>query len=76
MGRAARFEGTKIMANAKFAVGDTVELLPGSQDNNLRGGTFKIVRVMPLTNEGRQYRAKSTVETHERVLNETQLRQK
>ena len=62
------------MAQHKYSVGDRVTLLPDRLNANARPGVYTIVRTMPVTNQGCQYRAKSALDTHERVLDEVQLR--
>ena len=62
------------MAQHKYAVGDRVTLLPDRLNANARPGVYTIVRTMPVTNQGCQYRAKSALDSHERVLDEVQLR--
>jgi hypothetical protein len=58
------------MTKHKFAVGDRIQLLPSSLNNNMRPGVYTIVWAMPVTNQGFQYRAKSALDSHERVLDE------
>ena len=62
------------MTEHRFAAGDRVELMADSLNNNLRPGIYTIVRVMPVTSHGCQYRAKNAMDNHERVLDESQLR--
>lgn len=62
------------MSQHKYAVGDRVTLLPDRLNANARPGVYTIVRAMPVTNQGCQYRAKSALDSHERVLDEAQLR--
>ncbi len=62
------------MSQHKYSVGDRVTLLPDRLNANARPGVYTIVRTMPVTNQGCQYRAKSALDTHERVLDEVQLR--
>jgi hypothetical protein len=62
------------MAQHKYSVGDRVTLLPDRLNANARPGVYTIVRTMPVTNQGCQYRAKSALDSHERVLDEVQLR--
>lgn len=62
------------MAKHKFAVGDRVEVQLSSINFNVRPGIYTIVRTMPVTNQGCQYRAKNAFDSHERVLDEAQLR--
>jgi hypothetical protein len=62
------------MTKHKFAVGDRVELQPDRLNANVRPGVYTIVRAMPATDAGLQYRAKNVMDSHERVLDEAQLR--
>jgi hypothetical protein len=62
------------MTQPKFAVGDHVRVLPDRLNTNLRPGVYTIVKAMPETSQGRQYRAKNVMDNHERVLDESQLR--
>ncbi len=62
------------MAEHKYAAGDRVTLLPDRNNANARPGVYTIVRTMPVTTQGCQYRAKSVLDSHERVLDEVQLR--
>jgi hypothetical protein len=62
------------MVEHKFAAGDRVTLLPGSSNSNVRPGLYTIVRRMPVTSQGCQYRAKNALDSHECVLDEAQLR--
>ena len=61
-------------APRKFAVGDRVELSPGRLDANVPAGTYTVSRVMPREGSDYQYRLKHTRDSHERVVNEAQLR--
>ena len=62
------------MAGHKFAVGDRVALVASSSNANIRPGVYTIVRQMPASSQGCQYRAKSALDSHERVVDEAQLR--
>ena len=62
------------MAVNKFAVGDRVALLPDRLNANVRPGVYTIVRALPATSAGIQYRAKNALDSHERVFDEGQLR--
>lgn len=62
------------MTEYKFAVGDKVALMTNSSNVNVRPGIYTIVRRMPVTGTGCQYRAKSALDSHERVVDEVQLR--
>ena len=62
------------MAKHKFATGDRVMVLATGSSGNVRPGVYTIVKTMPDNARGCQYRAKSAVDVHERVLDESQLR--
>lgn len=62
------------MAEHKFAVGDRVALVTNSANANVRAGVYTITRRMPASSQGCQYRAKSALDSHERVVDEAQLR--
>ncbi len=62
------------MIGHKYVVGAQVELLPNRANCNVRPGVYTILRVMPVTNNGCQYRAKNAIDNHERVLDEAELR--
>jgi hypothetical protein len=62
------------LAEYKFAVGDRVALMANSSNINVRPGIYTIVRRMPASSQGCQYRAKSALDNHERVVDEAQLR--
>lgn len=58
----------------KFAVGDRVQFQPSRHDVHIRPGVYTIVKALPVTNASCQYRVKSALDSHERVLDEAQLR--
>ncbi len=62
------------MDKSKFTVGDRVALLPDRSNSHVRPGIYTIVRTMPVTHQGWRSRAKSSLDNHERVLDEAQLR--
>ena len=66
--------GSMAVADYKFAVGDRVALVANSSNANVRPGVYTIVRRMPASSQGCQYRAKSALDSHERVVDEAQLR--
>ena len=62
------------MATHKFAVGQTVRFSPDRyQEPATKGGLFKIVRLLPEAGGVLQYRVKSEIGGHERVVQEDQL---
>jgi hypothetical protein len=61
------------MPQPKFAIGDKVSILPDRNNSNIRPGVYIITRVLPITGESCQYRAKNAMDSHERVLDEALL---
>ena len=61
------------MPTPKFRVGENVSVLPDHTNGNVRPGMYTIVRVLPVTGPTCQYRAKNSLDAHERVLEEGQL---
>ena len=57
----------------KFAVGQTVRFAPDRHQESVARGSFKIVRLLPEEANVLQYRVKSQVDGHERVVREDQL---
>ncbi len=57
----------------KFQVGDTCHFRPSAFDRKARQGFYEVVRLLPAEGSGHQYRIKSMVDGHERVVNEAQL---
>jgi hypothetical protein len=58
----------------KFAVGQTVLFSPGSKSRFVPRDTYKIVRLLPPEQNDQQYRVKSNLDGHERVVKESQIR--
>jgi hypothetical protein len=64
------------MTTHKFVVGQTVRFSPDrDQEHGIKGGLFKIVRLLPETGNVLQYRVKRETDGHERVVREDQLTQ-
>jgi hypothetical protein len=61
------------MSTHKFSVGQTVRFLPDRYHGGPGPGSFKIVRLMPEAASVFQYRVKSQLDGHERVVREDQL---
>ncbi len=62
------------MHTPKFNVGDQVVIGTNRDNPNQRPGAYRIVRTMPFDrNHGFQYRAKSLLDSHERVLGEAEI---
>lgn len=62
------------MLKHKYTVGDRVVVALDNSNAHLRPGVYTIVRVLPVAGFGCQYRAKHSVDTYERVLDEDALR--
>jgi len=61
------------MVRHKFAVGQTVEFLPGRNDLHVPPGRYTIVRQLPMEANDCQYRVKNARDGHERIMRESQL---
>jgi len=64
------------MAAHKFAVGQTMRFMPDRDERyqlTPGHGRFRIVRLLPEAGNVLQYRVKSEVDGHERVVREDQL---
>jgi hypothetical protein len=61
------------MSAYKFAVGQTVRFSPDRNQEGTARGSFKIVRLLPEEANLLQYRVKSQLDGHERVVREDQL---
>ena len=57
-----------------FAVGQSVELVPGRYDGSAPGGIYTVVRQLPNDATDREYRVKNVRDGHERVVRESQIR--
>ncbi len=57
----------------KFAVGETVEFLPGRNDLHVPPGSYTVVRQLPVDGNDWQYRVKNARDGHERIMRESQL---
>ena len=57
----------------KYAVGQSVRFSPDRLQQSTSRGRFKIVRQLPESANVLQYRVKSQVDGHERVVREDQL---
>ena len=61
------------MTVRKFAVGQSVRFSPDRNQGVTVRGSFKIVRLLPEAASILQYRVKSQLDGHERVVGEDQL---
>ena len=57
----------------KFAVGQSVRFSPDRNQGVTVRGSFKVVRLLPEAASILQYRVKSQLDGHERVMGEDQL---
>lgn len=57
----------------RFAVGQTVRFSPDRNQEGTARGSFKVVRLLPEDASVFQYRVKSQLDGHERVVREDQL---
>ena len=65
--------GERRMSAHKFAVGQTVRFSPDRNQQGAARGAFTVVRLMPEAASILQYRVKSQLDGHERVVREDQL---
>jgi hypothetical protein len=61
------------MVARQFAEGDRVVIVGGEINKHRRPGVYTVVRLMPLSGLGFQYRVKAALDTHERVMDEYEL---
>ena len=61
------------MSGHKFAIGQSVRFSPDRIQISSGRGRFKIVRLLPEAASVLQYRVKSELDGHERVVREDQL---
>lgn len=57
-----------------FAVGQSVEFLPGRFDGTAQRGTYTVLRLLPNDAADREYRVRNVRDGHERVVRESQIR--
>ena len=57
-----------------FAVGQSVEFVPGRFDGSAPSGTYTVVRQLPNDSSDREYRVRNVRDGHERVVRESQIR--
>ncbi len=61
------------MAARKFKTGQQVNVAANNRSGTMRGGTFTVVKLLPEERGLYQYRIKSVVDGHERVVLESEL---
>ncbi|SDE24344.1 hypothetical protein [Belnapia rosea] len=57
-----------------FAVGQSVEIIPGRYDGDIPRGAYTILRLLPNEGADREYRVRHQLDGQERVARESQLR--
>ncbi len=57
----------------KFGIGDRLDFVPGRLDVNIPRGVYTVLRLMPVEARDCQYRVKSALDGHERIMRESQL---
>jgi len=62
------------MAQHKFKVGQTVHLIPNRLERHVPAGVYTVQRLLPVEGRDLCYRVKHAQDSHERVVNEAQLR--
>jgi hypothetical protein len=61
------------MATHKFTIRQALQFSPGRGEDSSRRGHYKVVRQLPEPGNVLQYRIKSKMDGHERVVREGQL---
>lgn len=57
----------------RFVEGDRVVVVGGESGKHRHPGVYTVVRLMPLSGQGFQYRVKAASDTHERVMDDHEL---
>ncbi len=63
-----------MLPSHSFMVGQDVEFLPGELHASMGHGIFRVLQLLPNDATDREYRIRSLVDGHERVVRESQLR--
>ena len=63
-----------VMVKHKYATGARVEVVSDRDNPNVRPGLYTVVRALPFVGHGPQYRVKHALDSHERVVDEAQIR--
>ena len=61
------------MSEHKFSVGQAVEYFASRRFDRLAGGRYTVVRLMPVEENGPQYRIKSAQDGRERMVHENEI---
>ncbi len=67
-----RRQPTRPLAGHKFAIGQTVVFSPSIYEPAARKGNYRVVGLLPSDGGNIQYRVKSELDGHERVVREGQ----
>ena len=62
------------MRQHKYAAGDRVVAAADLSTGGMRRGVYTIIKALPITESGCQYRVRSALDAYERVLDEARLR--
>jgi hypothetical protein len=62
-----------LMPSHKYKVGQSLQFSPNMFESSARKGSYTVVRLLPPENGCNQYRIKSFLDGHERVVREDQL---
>ena len=62
------------MARHSFAIGQSIEFVPGRFDGSAPAGTYVVLRQLPNDSNDREYRVKNARDGHERIVRESQMR--
>jgi hypothetical protein len=62
------------MVKHRFTKGDRVAVVLDRSNPNVPPGLYTVVRALPVAGFGHQYRVKHVLDSHERVIDEAQLR--
>ena len=62
------------MVKHKYATGARVEVVSDKENPNVRPGLYTVVRALPFVGRGPQYRVRHALDSHERVIDEVQIR--
>jgi hypothetical protein len=61
------------MSEHKFRVGQAVEYFASRRFDRLAGGSYTVVRLLPLDGNAPQYRIKSALDGRERMVHESEI---
>ena len=61
------------MSEHKFSVGQAVEYFASRRFDRLAGGSYTVVRLLPVEGDTPQYRIKSALDGRERMVRESEI---